>query len=67
MFSVMKLIVHNQEIFQTHSLVLMQGMNTIIVDQMPAFHVFRKNTYFAGIRIFNNITHIATSLGNDKA
>jgi len=45
----------------------MHGMGIMFIDQMPAFHVFRKNAYFAGNRIFNNLTHIAISLRNDKA
>jgi hypothetical protein len=69
MFSLMKLIVNNQEIFQTHSLymVLVQRMSIIFIDQMPSFHVFRKNAYFASIAIFRDITNIAISLRNDKA
>jgi hypothetical protein len=42
-FSLMNFFVNNQENFQIHQYtVLIQGINTIFIDQLPTYHAFRK-------------------------
>jgi hypothetical protein len=71
MFSLMKLTVNNQDIFQTHSLrlyiVQVQGMSISCIHQMPDFHGGGGGRNFAGIRIFSGLRYIAIDLWDDKA
>jgi hypothetical protein len=44
MFTLINFVVYNQERFQTYSAiqVLTLGVGMVVVDQLPAFHVFKK-------------------------
>jgi hypothetical protein len=35
--------------------ILIQGISTIFIDQMPNYLVFKKSTFSAGIKIFNSL------------
>jgi hypothetical protein len=65
----MNVIVNNEENFQTLDVytVLMQGISTIFIDQMPTYLVFKKSILYAGIRIFNSLPCSVTILKNEKA
>jgi hypothetical protein len=55
-FTLMNLVVNNQELFQTQQYtVLTLGIRTIFTDLLPTFHVFKKSAYYAGIKIFNSL------------
>lgn len=46
--------------------VSMQGTSTIFIDHLPTCYVFRKSTYYAGIKIFNNLPSCLRSLVIEK-
>ena len=62
-------IVNNHEIFQTNSSV--HNINTRhkhhLHGQMPTYLVFKKSTFFAVIKMFNNLPPSVTILKKDKA
>jgi len=61
----MNFIIYNKEKFQTTSCVhsVKQRISIIFLDQMPTHIVLKKNTFHAGIKIFNS----ETILKKDKA
>jgi hypothetical protein len=57
-FSVMNFTVSNQETFQIHLYtILIQGIITICIDQMPTYHVF-KNVHFMLASKFSTAYHV---------
>jgi hypothetical protein len=63
--TLMNLVVNNQEHFQQNT-VLTLGIGTIFIDQLPTSHVFKKSTYYAGIKIFNSLPPNLRSLMNKQ-
>jgi hypothetical protein len=46
---------------------LIHGMSTIFIYQMPTYLVFKKSTFYTGIRILKILPCILTILKNEKA
>jgi hypothetical protein len=46
--------------------ILTQGTSTTFMDQMPTYLLFKKSTFYAGIRIFNSLQCSLTILKNEK-
>jgi hypothetical protein len=69
MFSLMNFTVNDEEYFRTNSPV--HGINTRnkhhLHKQNANLSCFQKSAFSAGIRIFNSLPHILTSLKNEKA
>jgi hypothetical protein len=65
----MNFFINNQENFDTDSSVtmLIQGISTIFIDEIPTHLVFKKSTFYAGIKIFTSLPRSLTILKNDKA
>jgi hypothetical protein len=47
-------------------MILVQGINTIIIDQLPDFRCVQERAYCAGIKIFNSTPFRFTSVMNEK-
>jgi hypothetical protein len=67
--SLMNFIINNEENFHTvlSTTMLIQGIRTIFIYQIPTHLVFKKSTFYAGIKIFNSLPSSQTILKNDKA
>jgi hypothetical protein len=67
-FSIINFITNNKEYFQTNALV--HSVNTRYKDYLhkPTANLscFQKSTYYAGIKIFNNLPSDLESLMNEK-
>ena len=46
--------------------ILVQGINTIFVHQMLIYRVFKKSTFYAGIKILNNLPSNLAVCKNEK-
>ena len=47
--------------------ILIQGINFIFIDKMPACFVLKKSTFYASIKTLNSLKHVVTILKNYKA
>jgi hypothetical protein len=67
-FSLMNFILNNKENFQTNSSInsVDTAISTTCIDQMPTYLVFKKSTFYAGIRIFNRLPLSLISFKNEK-
>jgi hypothetical protein len=66
--SLMNFITSNEENFHTDSskTILILGISTTFIDQMPTHFVVKKGTFYAGIKMCNFLPPSLTILKNDK-